>query len=211
MDWGDRHHKPGTLSAEERAGVCVCVFSDRWPWHWEAGWQDGVKAVLHKPTCGCTSRIPALWPAFVFRDLLYWEMMAKCLAYLFHKWLHCSGYLQDQMLTAPKHRQKNKQNKHNYLCIFSCELQHKVFLTLFSTGQDKKPNFKKLHRQDSTTSTSGCTTSLCCAWLPLQSANITEQALCLNAGRWWQTLWPITLRSTKKSQKAHISVALQWK
>lgn len=116
MDWGACHHKPGILSsksgraAEGRAGVCV--FSDRRPWRWEAGWQDGVKAVLHEPTCGCTSRIPAPWPAFVFRALLYWEMMANCLAYLFHEWLHRSGYLQDQMLTAQKHtdRKTNKTN-----------------------------------------------------------------------------------------------------
>lgn len=103
------------------------------------------------------------------------------------------------------HRQKNKQNKHHYLCIFSCELQHKVFLTLFSNGQDKKPNFRKLHTQDSTTLTSGCSTSLCCnaptllsrrcVWTQAGDGKHCDQLHC----------------TLQKISEVHISVALQWK
>ena len=65
----------------DRQEVCwsVCVCCDRWPWQWEAGREDGSNSApaRARPTCVCTRRLSAPWPACIFRDQSYIGMIAN--------------------------------------------------------------------------------------------------------------------------------------
>lgn len=123
-------------------GVCVCC--DRWPWQWEAGREDGSNSApaQARPTCGCTRRVSAPWPAFIFRAQSYIGMIANVQLISLSSaagpiWISVRWNAGSMKTQVKKKTQKKQQPWNKYPLCYSFRLH-------MNDGQDKNI-FKKQH------------------------------------------------------------------
>lgn len=122
--WGC-HCSYGYMGAQRRR-VLISVCCDRWPWQWEAGREDGVKALLHElgPHLSARGESPLpdlhlflepkviLGSSQMFGLSLFWGQPDRF------------EYLWDQTQAAWRYtgRKKKKFHQTNILCAAACKL-----------------------------------------------------------------------------------------
>lgn len=128
-----------------QCSVCVCVCCNRWPWQWEAGREDGSNSApaRARPTCGCTRRVSAPWPAFIFRAQRYIGMIANvwliCLLSLLFLDTNWQSNLNIYEIERQHEDTQVEKNPTKFVCVVTSKLhmKQKVAVFLWHSATDK--------------------------------------------------------------------------
>ncbi len=138
--------------------ICVCVFvcCDRWPWQWGAVREDGSNSApaRARPTCGCTRRVSAPWPAFIFRAQSYIGMIANVRLISLSSaagpiWISVRDRTQGTWRHTHTHTHTSHRHQTKILCVMTCKLHMQqtvaVALLWHSVMKKKQPFTNHTH------------------------------------------------------------------